>query len=80
MRVGLNLSNRTSLSFAILGERLDVPLTETIRGAMSLYWWVAKERSTGARVLIQRGDKVTELVISSLDRLDGGPPLEDPPR
>jgi hypothetical protein len=80
MRVELSLTNRMSRAFAVLAERLDVPLTEAIRGALSLYWWVAKERSTGARVLIQRGDHITELVISGLDRLDGGPPLEDPPR
>jgi hypothetical protein len=79
MRVSLNLSEQTSLTYAVLAARVEMPTEEAYREALSLYWWMARERSTGTRFLVQRGDKITELVVPSLDRLNDGPPLEGPP-
>jgi hypothetical protein len=52
-----------------LAERLDVPMADVIREALSLFWWFARERAAGSRILIQRGDQVTELLIPSLEEL-----------
>jgi hypothetical protein len=76
----MNLTDGTGGTLTVLAERLDVPMAEVIRGALSLYWWVAKERSAGTRFQVQRDGELTELVVSSLDRLNDGPPLEDPPK
>ena len=77
MKFGMSLSEHTSLTYAVLAARLEMPMEEVIRDALSLYWWVARERSSGSRLLVQRGDQVTELAIPNLDRLAGGPPIDD---
>jgi hypothetical protein len=79
MKVSLNLADRMSRTVTVLAERLDMPMAEVVREALSLYWWLAKERSTGTRISIHRGEEVTEMVIPSLDGLIDGAPLEDPP-
>jgi hypothetical protein len=79
MRVTLNLADGTSRTVTVLAERLDMPIAEVVREALSWYWWLAKERSAGTRLSIHRGDEITEMVVPSLDRLNDGPPLEDPP-
>ncbi len=52
-----------------LAERLEVPMADVIRESLSLYGWMAREYRQGSKLLIQRGDEVTELVIPSLERL-----------
>lgn len=74
-KLTLNLSDSTNRAMEILSERLDKPSAEVIREALSLYWWVARECSNGSKLLIQRGDAVTELANSTLDALADGPPI-----
>ena len=76
--LALNLSGATRKALDTLAERLEMPLNEVVRDALSLYWWLARERSKGARFQVARGAELTELVSPALDRLAGGPPIEEP--
>lgn len=48
---------------------MGASMADVIRESLSLFWWLAKEYRQGNRLLIQRGNEVTELVIPSLERL-----------
>ena len=48
---------------------MGVTMADVIRESLSLFWWLAKEYRQGNRLLIQRGNAVTELLIPSLERL-----------
>jgi hypothetical protein len=76
-------SARTAKALEVLAERTELPTAEVVRQGLSVLYWLARERSLGSKLLIQRGDVVTELVVPSLDRLASGPPIpalgsEDP--
>ena len=60
---------------AHLSSRLQVPMAEVVRDALSIYWWLARERMAGSRLLIERGGDVNELTIPSLERLRPEPGL-----
>jgi hypothetical protein len=78
MRVSLNLTTSTSKAVTMPAERLDMPMAEVVREALSCYWWLAKERSARTRFQVERDGELTEMAVPSLDRLNDGPPLEDP--
>jgi hypothetical protein len=48
---------------------MDGTMADVIREALSVFWWLAKEYRQGSRLMIQRGDSITELMIPSLERL-----------
>ncbi len=77
--LNMNLSGGTRKALDTLAERLEMPLNEVVRESLSMWWWMARERSKGTRFLVQRGDVVTELELPALDRLANGPPIEEPP-
>jgi hypothetical protein len=52
-----------------LAGRLETSMADVIREALSLYGWAAHEHEQGNKLLIQRGDEVSEVVIPSLQRL-----------
>jgi hypothetical protein len=68
-KFNINFSDSTHAVLVELSERLDVPMADVIREALSLYWWFAREQASGNQLLIQRGDKLTELMIPSLEAL-----------
>jgi hypothetical protein len=68
-KFNVKFSDGTHEVLVDLSQKLETSMAEVIREALSLYWWVARERSAGSRLLVQRGDEVTELVIPSLERL-----------
>lgn len=51
-----------------LAEAAEVTETEVIRRALSLYWWVYRERELGHQLLIQRRDVVTEWFLAEFER------------
>src|SRR5215471_5219574 len=65
----IEFSDGTRQVLGDLSQRLDTSVAEVIRESLSLYTWVVRERSAGSRLLVQRGEEVTELVIPSLERL-----------
>jgi hypothetical protein len=56
-----------------LADQLEVPMAEIIREALSLFWWITKEVRQGNKLLVQRGNEVSEMVIPSLERLKPEP-------
>lgn len=58
-----------------LAKRLDASMADVIREALSLYAWTAQEYEGGGRLLLQKGDEITQVVIPSLERLraEAGP-------
>jgi Ribbon-helix-helix protein, copG family len=68
-KFNVTFSESTHGVLSNLAQRMEVSMSEVIREALSVYWWIAKEQSTGGRLLIQRGDEVTQLAIPSLARL-----------
>jgi hypothetical protein len=65
----ITFSDGTRQVLADLSQGLGTSVGEVIREALSLYWWFARERSAGSRLLVQRGSEVRELRVPSLDRL-----------
>jgi hypothetical protein len=52
-----------------LAGRLEVSMADVIREAVSFYGWAAHECEEGNKLLVQRGDEITEIVIPNLQRL-----------
>ena len=52
-----------------LAGRLGVSMADVIREAVSLYGWAAHEYGDGNKLLVQRGDEITEIVLPNLQRL-----------
>ncbi len=69
MKFNVNFSEGTYQAIGDLARDLDASMADVIRDALSLYSWVAKEYSHGNRLLVQRDDDVTELVITGLEPL-----------
>ncbi len=65
-RFNVNFSASTHEAVVQLSERLDLPMADVVREALSLFWWVSQETEAGNTLLIQRGGQVTELLIPSL--------------
>jgi hypothetical protein len=68
-KFNVTFSESTYSVLTNLAQRMEVSMADVIREALSVYWWIAKEQATGGRLLIQRGDKVTQLAIPSLAKL-----------
>ena len=52
-----------------LAGRLELSMADVMREALSFYGWAAHEHEQGNKVLVQRGDEITEIVIPTLERL-----------
>jgi hypothetical protein len=88
-KFNVKFSDSTYRAVGELAKWTDGTMADVIREALSIFWWLAKEYRQGSRLLIQRGDKITELMIPSLERLksDASPheldavplPIEDVP-
>ncbi len=72
-KFNVNFSDSTYAVVSELSQRLGVPMADVIRDALSLQWWLAKEVMAGNKLLIERGDRITEVIIPSLEPLAGGP-------
>jgi hypothetical protein len=73
-KFNLNLSDSAYTDVSDVASRLDISMADVVREALSLLLWIIREISAGNRLLIQRGDQVTEVVVPELER------LRDPPR
>lgn len=73
-KFNLNLSDSAYADVTEMANRLDVSMADVVRQALSLLRWIANEYSAGHRLLIQRGDSVTELVVPDLERFRETPP------
>ena len=72
-KFNVKFSDSTHRVIAWLADRLEISMADVIREALSLYWWIAKERMEGNRLLVQRGAEITEMVVPSLEQLRQGP-------
>src|SRR2546423_9988347 len=62
-RVGvIRFTPKTDEILAQLEGDEGVDRAELIRRALSMYWWVQRERADGSKMLVQRGSEVTEWV------------------
>src|SRR5690242_18635506 len=52
-------------------------MSEVMRQALSVYWWLAREHGMGSRFLVQRERDVTVWTIPSLDGMEPLAPLEE---
>jgi hypothetical protein len=69
-KFNVNFSESTYGALTDMSKRLDQPMAEVIREALSIYGWLVREASNGSTLLIQRGDRPpTELLIPYLERL-----------
>jgi hypothetical protein len=68
-KFNVKFSDSTYRAVAELAKSTDGTMADVIREALSVYRWLAMEYQQGNRALIQRGDKITELVFPSLERL-----------
>ena|SRR5215471_1742487 len=68
-KFNVKFSDSTYRAVGELARWTDGTMADVIREALSIFWWLAKEYRQGNRLLIQRGDQVTELMIPSLERL-----------
>jgi hypothetical protein len=69
-KFNVNFSQSTYEALTDMSKRLDQPMAEVIREALSIYGWLLREASAGSTFLIQRGDRApSELVIPYLERL-----------
>jgi hypothetical protein len=68
-KLNVSFSDSAYAVVAELASDLDVPMSDVVREGMSLFSWIAQELGAGHRLLIQRDDQVTELVIPSLEPL-----------
>jgi hypothetical protein len=77
-KFNVKFSDNAYRAVAELAGWMGATMADVIRDALSLFWWLAKEYRQGNRLLIQRGETVTELLIPSLERLraDAAPGLE----
>src|SRR5690349_16712131 len=72
-KFNVNFADRTHEAMVSLSEMLGISMADVLREALSLFWWIAREVMAGNRILIQRGDQVTELLLPSLDALRDRP-------
>jgi len=73
-KFNVKFSDNTYRAVAELARWTDGTMADVIREALSVFWWLAKEYRQGNRLLIQRGETVTELLIPSLERMTAEPP------
>jgi hypothetical protein len=73
-KFNLNLSESTYADVGEMADRLDISMADVVREALSLLLWIIHEIRAGNRLMIQRGDQITELVVPELER------LRDPPQ
>lgn len=69
-KFNVNFSDSTYESLTDMSRRLDQPMAEVLREALSIYGWLIREVSKGSTLMIQRGDKPpTELLLPYLEQL-----------
>jgi hypothetical protein len=52
-----------------LSDQLGMPKADVVREALSTYRWLVNEKRQGHKLLIQRGDQVTELLMPKLEQI-----------
>jgi metal-responsive CopG/Arc/MetJ family transcriptional regulator len=62
-RVNVNFSSAVYEALTRLAERKGVSMSEALRRAIALDDYISAEQEQGARLLLERGDQVTELLI-----------------
>ena len=70
VKFNLKLSDSVYGMVGALADRMDATMADAIREAVRILWWVANEYDDGNRLMIWRGDQLTELMIPSLERSD----------
>ena len=78
----MKLSDSTYRDMSALADLTDGTMADVFREALSIFAWLAKEYRQGNRLMIKRGDELTELLIPSLARTAEEEPAEGaaPPR
>jgi hypothetical protein len=67
-RLSISFSPKTASVLDELADVAEITEAEVIRRALSLYWWVYRERELGNKLLIQRRDVVTEWFLAEFER------------
>jgi predicted transcriptional regulator len=70
-KFNVKFSDNTYRAVSELARETDGTMADVIREALSIYVWLAKEYRQGNKLLIQRGEQVTELLVPSLERMVG---------
>jgi predicted transcriptional regulator len=73
-KFNVKFSDNTYRAVSELAHETDATMADVIREALSIYVWLAKEYRQGNKLLIQRGEQVTELLVPSLERMVETPP------
>ena len=68
-KFNLNLADSTYADVGEMAVRLDISMADVVRQALSVLGWITREISANNRLLVQRGDRLTELVMPELERL-----------
>lgn len=69
-KFNVNFSDGTYDALADMSHRLDQPMAEVLREALSIYGWLIREASRGSTLMIERqGKPPTELLLPYLERL-----------
>jgi hypothetical protein len=62
-RVNVNFSDSVYRMLEELAERRGKSMAEVLRDSITLEKWVADAQAEGARILVQKGDEIRELLI-----------------
>jgi hypothetical protein len=68
-KFNVNFSAATHEDLSDLSAVLAAPMAEVIREALGLLKWLVRESLAGNKLLIQRGDRITEVAFPVLERL-----------
>lgn len=68
-RFNISFADSTYENLDDLATRLDVPMSDVVREALSVYWLLSRELEAGNRLQIQRKNQINELLIPSLAAL-----------
>jgi hypothetical protein len=68
VKFNVKLSDSTYRDMSALADLTDGTMADVFREALSIFAWLAKEYRQGNRLMIKRGDDLTELLIPSLAR------------
>jgi predicted transcriptional regulator len=74
-KFNLKLSDQSRALLEELADWSDSPMSDVVRDALTLYHWQARAVRQGARLRVERGEFVAELVVPSLERMVPNPAL-----
>jgi hypothetical protein len=69
IKFNISLSDPTYAVLGVLATWMDASMAEVIRESLAVLWFVIRECREGNKILIRRGDQVTELVVPYVARM-----------